>query len=281
MNITQEHIIRAIAKYKYCTQEQLNQFITLHYQTIYKHISTLVELNLIGKIRYAMPTGRGGSLQYLYHLTNKGARVVSESLRIPYEHIQVPSRNQIMVANDYFHRISTVNSQMSFDRWMNEQGLSEIFFITYFHKGTGSRRTPEQTGKFRSATCLEFPDESHIDPDVILMYEKQDNQKLLYCMEVFNGNDTKRVVTQLKKLLSAVGFGLPSKKYHHNKDSRILATFEHESNMQAVIKRFAEDTTLPKGVINYLFFNLAEKVHHNFGNDWLDLQQNKHNLNEF
>jgi len=241
----------------------------------------LVKMDLLGIIRYAIPLGKGGSLEYLYHLTTQGARAITESLRIPYEEIQVPTRNQIMIANDYFHRISTINTQMSFDNWIEKNEFNEVFFTTYFHKSTGSRRNPEQTGKFMSATCLEFENGSHSDPDVIFMYEKPNNGRFLYCLEVFNGHDTKRVIKQLKNLLSAVQQGLPTKKHNHNKDSRILSTFEHESNMQAVIKRLAEDITLPKGVEKYLFFNLAEKVHQNFGKNWIDLQNKFYDLAEF
>lgn len=281
MNITQEKIIRHIARYKYCTQSQLLKKIPVHYQTIYNHLSVLVELNLLNKIRYAPPMGKGGSLEHLYHLTSKGARVIAESLRINFEEIQVPTRNQIMVANDYFHRISTVNTYISFDNWIEQHKFNGLFFTSYFHRGTGSNRNPAVTGKFRSATCLEFPDGNHIDPDVIFMYEKPNGSRLLYCLEVFNGNDTKRVVEQLKKVLSAVKHGLPTKKYNHNKDSRILATFEHESNMQAVLKRLSEDSALPKGAEKYIFLNVAEKVHQDFGHKWLDIQYKQWDLSEF
>ena len=51
--------------------------------------------------------------------------------------------------------------------------------------------------------------------------------------------------------------------------------------MQAVIKRLSEDVALPKGAEKYIFLNVADKVHQDFGQNWLDIQSKQWDLSEF
>lgn len=276
MNIGQEQVMRYIAHYKYLTLNLLEDLTGYHYQTVWEYSKYLLELKFVNKTNYGIGNAQQGRLSSIYYLTNKGATFLLEHTELEEYEIKHPSRNSIILTNDYFHRLNSVQTHISYDRFIKSQGYESLALHTYYDKGTGSQRSKSQ--KFQSATRLDFPDGSHIEPDLIAWYQTPTQDKLMFCIEVYNGNDTKRVLTQLYKLLKATQLGLAPLRYGHNKDNRILVIFEHESNMQAVVKKLSENTTLPNGIENYLFFNLTEKIRDNFGRKWLDIKYKHHDL---
>jgi hypothetical protein len=277
MNIGQEQVIRQIAHYKYLTLNLLEQLTDYHYQTVWEYSKYLSDLGFINKSNYGIGNAKQGRLSSILHLTNKGAKFLLEHTELEEHEVKHPSRNSIILTNDYFHRLNSVQTHISYDQFIKTHGYESLALHTYYDKGTGSQRSIKQ--KFQSATRLDFSDGTHIEPDLIAWYQKPDKKRLLFCIEVYNGHDTKRVITQLYKLLKATQLGLAPIRYGHDKDNRVLVIFEHESNMQAVLKKLSA-TTLPDGVERYLFFNLIERVSTDFGYKWLDLNYKQHNLHD-
>ena len=106
------------------------------------------------------------------------------------------------------------------------------------------------------------------------------SNSFLFCLEVYNGKDTKRVTEQVRKLVYATFEGVPSEKYGHNKANRILIIFQYDSYKQTAIERIKNDPYLMQfeGIAGFLLFNSTELSKKDFGSSWSDLEGKKIDL---
>lgn len=275
----QANFLTALAKFKYMSRSQFVAYqVAKKNPSLQNNLTILREKKLINRYGFAtVPTK--GRMEDLYFLTEKGAKIVSENLDIPLDLVKYPNRSTTEFKNDYSHRVATVNTMISFVLWAKKQGYEIDFFDTYYDK-VGSQRKSE-TG-VQSKTRLDLPNQTNISPDSIIKYDGQD-KSYLFCIEVYNGKDTKRVIEQLRKLSYATFEGIPSKKYNHPKGNRNLIIFEHESYMQATIDRIKQDPYLGQfeGLERFFYFKSIEAVKNDFGGSWSDLEGKKWDLSEF
>ena len=272
----QTAILSSIAKYKYLT---VNHFKALKIgssdRLIRDNLKILRERKLTEKMSFGTIPIKG-RFQDLHFLTERGAKMLIESLELEPEEVKHPSSASTFFKNDYLHRVSTIDLMISFNQWTEKNGYIIDLFDTYFDK-VGSQRATE-TG-VQSKTRFDLPNGKNISPDAVIKYEAN-GKNYLFCLEVYNGKDTKRVIEQIRKLTYATFEGIPSKKYNHNKTNRNLILFEFEDYKNYAIDRIKKDPYLSQfeGLEKVLFFSSIEAQKLDFGANWTDLNGKIQNL---
>ncbi|GEM_PF-4266585 len=89
---------------------------------------------------------------------------------------------------------------IAFDEWVNTTKHVKLFFDVYFDT-VGSQRDKSK-GTLKRMTRVDLDLENFIDPDGIFAYQ-DDLVVRLFTLEVANGQDSKRVIEQIKKNLFA------------------------------------------------------------------------------
>lgn len=272
----QTAILTSIAKYKYLT---VNHFKALKIgssdRLIRDNLKILRERKLTEKMSFGTIPIKG-RFQDLHFLTERGAKMLIENLNLEPEEVKHPSRASTFFKNDYLHRVSTIDLMISFNQWTEKNGYIIDFFDTYFDK-VGSQRATE-TG-VQSKTRFDLPNGQNISPDAVVKYEAN-GKNYLFCLEVYNGKDTKRVTEQIRKLTYATFEGIPSKKYNHNKTNRNLILFEFDDYKDYAIDRIKKDAYLSQfeGLEQLFFFASIETQKIDFGTNWIDLNGKNRNL---
>lgn len=272
----QTAILSSIAKYKYLT---VNHFKALKIGSSDRLIRDNLKILRDRKLTEKMSFGTipiKGRFQDLHFLTERGAKMLIESLDLEPEEVKHPSRASTFFKNDYLHRVSTIDLMISFNQWAEKNGYIIDLFDTYFDK-VGSQRATE-TG-VQSKTRFDLPNGKNISPDAVIKYEAN-GKNYLFCLEVYNGKDTKRVIEQIRKLTYATFEGIPSKKYNHNKTNRNLILFEFDDYKNYAIDRIKKDPYLSQfeGLEKVFFFSSIEAQKVDFGANWTDLNGKSQNI---
>lgn len=292
----QEKIIRALGHYKYLGVSQLSKAGCGFIEKMRQNVRKLRDLGLIDTIRFG-GFGNHSKAEDMHFLTLKGARLLLEydtMLSLP--DIKFPKQTTSVFFNDYWHRHTFLNTQIAYHSWITTQeDCTPLFFDRYFDK-FGNNRTPspgvlgavggsdhlsgdgetsdDEPGSskktIKSATYMELPDGSHYSPDGLFAYEKSSGKKFLYLLEVYRGKDTQRTFSQLLKGLQATSEGVPSQKYGLTVANRILATFEHEGNLEAVRTRLRHDPWA-RTAEKFIFFGVDEVIQRHFPTGWRDI----------
>lgn len=280
-----EQILRHLAHYKFLTLSQLVRLQTGEKSYVSSRLKLLRDDRFVGVSEYGGVFKRGhGRAENINYLLSKGVRLLEESFAELEGAIHYPKNIDATFRNDYFHRISTVNTQVAFELWASKKGYEPLFFHTYFHK-VGSAKKTKENNPLKSITRVVFPDGSFVEPDCIAGYETG-NKRLLLVIEVSNGKDTTRVVEQVKRLAGALSLGLVTKLYQETYgiqvSPRILCTLETPEMLRLVLKRIREDSFFTKGWMEQaFFFQVADNVKEEFGLEWFNIREQKTDLSVF
>lgn len=281
-----ENILRLLGHYKYMTLAHLVKAGSGGKSYTSTRVKKLREGGLIGVSQYGgvYKSGGGGRAENINYLLPRGAKLLAENNGMGLEQIHYPKNIDGIFRNDYFHRISTVSTQISFELWAKRLDYEVLFFETYFHK-VGSAKTAKDDNPLRSITRVSFADGSFIEPDAIFAVDKGD-KKLFFCLEVHNGVDVSRLVEQMKRISRAVAKGfitdLYKEKYWLAQTPRILCTVETENMLSLVLKRIRADTFFtPAWMRDVFLFNVADKVWEDFDNAWQSIEGKSFNLFTF
>lgn len=187
-----------------------------------------------------------------------------ESGELDEDEILSPKGRATHFTQDYFHRKYTIDFQIAITKTAEQEGMEVAFFDRYFDK-VGSNRKGDSV----SIAKITLGKNAYLIPDAVFLLEHE-QEKYFYCAEIYNGKDTKRVVTQLEKHVRALETGSPSIKYGIDKGNRVLCLFEHLSIQQAVIKRLRGDEFFANVTEYFLFKHLDDLKTAPFDN-WLNL----------
>lgn len=260
----QERILRKLATHKYLTVSQLVKLKVGIKNRIYEALKKLIDAKLVKFADYKALLRYGKQLERIHFLTPKGATLLVENTpNLHYDNIRYPKSSTTLFTHDYFHRVSTINTQISIFEWSAKHSFDLIRYDTYFDV-IGSRKK-HQKEPMHAVTRIEFGNGHFLDPDSIVIYQKPMRKAQILLIEVYNGRDTKRVIEQLRKHVYTVKHGLAASKYQLEVVTKVCCTFEHESNLQAVLKRVEIDPYFQfDGIEDYFFLGLHEKAMKNF-----------------
>lgn len=275
----EEGILKYLAHYKYMTLGQLIKLDVGGKTYTSTRLKKLREAGFVGVSQYGgvYKSGGGGRAENINYLLPKGAKFLAENNNdFNIDKIHYPKNIDGIFRNDYFHRISTVNTQISFELWAKRLGYDVLFFDTYFHK-LGSAKTAKDDNPLRSITRITFADNSFIEPDAIFAANAE-NKKYFFCLEVHNGNDVTRLIDALKRISRAIAQGLITNLYKEKlgaeKSPRILCTLENEKMLHLVQKRMCNDTFFEPAWMKQAFLlNVAQNVWDDFDNGWQNMVQ--------
>lgn len=273
-----EQMLRSLAQYKYLTVSHfLSLGISISPVATNKALRSLRKEKFTDKaIHISVPSSPKGKIarrvrhEDLHYLTPKGAKFLDGETELALSFIRYPKKPKQTLSNDYLHRISTVSIHISYDKWIQENGFVERDFLVYYDK----RGLYGEGKSFKSETRIDFDDGSHYSPDVIFSYSKEQGSPLLYCLEVYNGNRTKYVVEQLKKLFWIIEKTTKiGEKVKLKKIPRILCVFDNEPLLKNTIDRVKKDSFFSfQGIEQLLFLNLDKQVWEQFGKDWINIE---------
>lgn len=277
-----ERILKHLAHYKFLTLSQLVRLKTGEKSYVSSRLKLLRIDGYTAVSEYGGVFKAGeGRAENIHYLLPKGVKLLEENFAELEGKIHHPKNIDVSFRNDYFHRISTVNTHIAFELWAREKGYTPLFFHTYFHK-VGSAKKTRENNPLKSVTRVTFTDGSFIEPDCIAGYDTG-NKRWLLVIEVNNGKDTTRIVDQIKKISVALLHGLITKMYQQshqiNVSPRVLCTVETADMLRLVLKRIKADTFFSKEWMQKaFFFQVADTLKENFGDEWLNILEQKTNL---
>ena len=92
---------------------------------------------------------------------------------------------------------------------------------------------------------------------------KVDDEMKIYTFEIYNGQDTKRVMQQLQKHILSLQEGLPSIALNEKKGSKVLLLFDSVACMIAVKYRVCSDSNF-LNFKNLFLFSDTKTININF-----------------
>lgn len=281
-----EAILHQLGHFKYLTLAQLVKLGVGERSYVSTRLKKLRVDGFVGVSEYGGVYKKGhGRAENINYLLPKGAKLLVENSKgLDIGQVHYPKNIDGIFRNDYLHRISTVNSQIACEQWLNQQGYPLIFFDTYFHK-LGSSKKAKDNNPLRSITRVTFADGTFIEPDAVFAYDMPTKRQMMV-LECQNGTDTTRHVSQLKKLAHVLAQGLITEHYKEQYDiqtnPRILVTLETEDMLRLVLKRIQADPFFaPAWMGKAFFFQVAESVWQGFGSGWLNIHGEQVDLLDF
>ena len=284
---TKEQILRHLATYKYLTVSQLLQDlkVQLSPQKCRQYLNEMrTRQSLTGRMACsAVPQGvnkqsmvRRVRHEDLHYLTNKGAEFLDDSTELSLPDIRFARKLKTTLSNDYFHRISTVSINISFDKWVRKHGFHPLCFLVYYDK----RGIVKENEDFKAETRLDFDDGRHYTPDVICAFDK-DGEPFLFVLEVYHGNRTTYAFEQLKKLFLIIEHHTQkiAEKARVSKTPRVLCVFDNDTLLENVRSKVKADSFFAReGLQELLYFNRDNQVWEDFGKDWQKMNGEKLDL---
>lgn len=196
-----------------------------------------------------------GKREYLYHLHPRGKKYLIQDLNHLPEDIKAPINPNVRVGMLYWHRKYVIDFEIALNLWADEQDIAIEFFDRDFDKVGNSRRDKD----LRAKTRVELVDGRYFIPDANFMLDTITKGRKLYCLEMHNDKNTKKLIKQLKNHIRAIELASPTKKYNFNKANRVLVLFQYASIKKATLERikgtqwFAEFT-------NYFLFKTLDEL---------------------
>lgn len=263
LNRAKQQILENLGQYKFLTNSQL---VKLRIDKSKQNVNKYVKQMRDKKKPWVKTASFGvvpkvGKLEGVHYLTRHGKDILLE-LGVDEAEILYPKSNTRLFSQDYFHRKSVIDFQISLFNGQHE-GAKVDFFHRYFDK-MGSNRTRE---RLQAKTKITIKDSRYIISDAIF-FLSGNLEKRLFCFEMCNGYDSGRIVKQLTQYVDALKEGSPSIKYHLNKSCKVLCVFEHQSTMLAVIRRL-QPLTYFKNMAPFFFF--ATQEGNEYLNHWVDM----------
>jgi len=175
--------------------------------------------------------------------------------------VKMPIWTSTMFFRDYYHRTNAIDFQIELYLYVLKNRWTIALYDTYYDY-TWANKT---NSPLKAKTKLTFKDWTFFIPDAILKIKLQ-NQIKIFIFEIYNWNDTKRVVSQLCKHIQSLKEWLPSIALNENIGSRVLLLFDTKNASEAVINRISNDDRF-ENFINLFLFNDADTIKSNF-NSW-------------
>lgn len=261
---SQQKILVALATFKYLTSGQLLFLEVMSDRAnINKNIGLLKNRYkpIIGSVAFGVHP-KLGKLQSVHYLTPYGAMLLKENFGERF-FVRFPKGKNGLFQQDYFHRINTINVHIAFNRWAMVNDLDLLFFRAYFDKLT----TGKEKG-YRAESAIIVNEKEYLIADALCMLQTPRREEL-YAIEMFNGDDTSRVLSSLFYHLQALSNGEPSKQFGLEYGSRVLCVFELENYKKHAMKRLSEDSRFASAKKHFLFKSLEELSVDAFFDWWL------------
>jgi hypothetical protein len=260
-------VLESLALFKYLSVNQLIRLrVSLYPQSFTNVFKELALHNMIWVIRFGVDPKRW-KIPNIYYLKDNGVKFLVQEFNLKKERIKYPIGTSSMFFKDYYHRVSCIDFQIEMvlyliSKWWEMMQYSSYFdkigcnrwivknkklnlksknskgnFIWKLNTSRGSSKKYEELYDWTlTSKCkLYFRDWSYFIPDGLMMYRVDWNVKIA-TLEMYNGNDTKRVVRQLIQHIESLKQWLPSLEFDVKIWSRVFVLFESKSAMVSLIE---------------------------------------------
>ena len=265
----QTRILESLNRYKYLTPSQLQRIgISISLPVIWRELRKLRSLpsekqSLIGMISFPASM-RVEHVERVHYLTEKGAQVLADIHGVDPSELDFQKVTSVY-HRDYWHRKWCVDFHIWLTQALNAApwDVEIAVWDRYFDK-IGANRTKNQARhRLRAKTRLDlgrddFQKNNYIIPDVnfVLRSVNTPEKTALFCLEMCNGKNAKRVLQQIAKHAVAMRHGAMAERYGIRQNYRALFLFAERGLMNAVIRRLGE---IGKESFRHLiFFGLLE-----------------------
>lgn len=274
---TESNILLALAQFKFLTTSQLMRLGVTKNKS---HLSrTLSQLKDTKPLVATIPFSKGNrgnktfdpyqeAYENVAYLLPRGAKALMQEFQMQPHQINYP-KGQNISYKDYYHRHRTIDNHLALAAAIEQKGFELLFFHHYFDKIGNNRSLKNQ----RAKTKIDLTNKRYIIADACFAIET-DKFNELYCVEMHNGKESKRILKELVNYSEALQLGSATLKYQEEygckRGARILNVFTYPNTMQAVLRRIVEEKTLhPKAYQFYLFKTWEEvKNGDSFFEDW-------------
>lgn len=252
----QTRILEALERYRFLTASQFKQIgISPSLPVIWRSLRelSLGKRSLVGTINFPAHM-RVERVERVHYLTRYGAAVLADILGCERDELDFCG-TPATYHRDYWHRRYCVD----FHLWLTQAleaapwEVEIAVFDRYFDKTGANRTENRQLGPLRAKTRVELDSGHYLIPDVTFVLESAGAaaQRVVYSLEMTNGRNTKRILTQLAKHGAAMRCGVVSRAYGVSYPHRALFLFSENGRLEAVEKRIAE--TVPSEVWPLIF----------------------------
>jgi hypothetical protein len=204
-----------------------------------------------------------GRLSSIFYLTRWGAEILADYNRSDVSGIRY-QKSRRLFQNDYFHRLYTVDYHITLREWVEKENALVDFFDTYFDK-TYVGRAGNPARKLHARTRVTLP-KGFIVPDIIHGLTLANGNQRMTTVEIHNGRDTKRFLSQMERHAQALEHGAINEKYKRFIPYSVLWIFEHESTMQAAAKRLRQREDW-QGFQGHITFNTLKNIREGSGKE--------------
>jgi hypothetical protein len=226
--------LRLIGKYGYVTPSLLSYAGVGTDKLTRAILADLVSKKLLHRLVFSDAAQRPGRNEYFYALNEAGANILVELDHIEKEDINYPSNPRSTFSTDYYHRKTMIKTNIYIDRMCKDKNLDLRFFHTYY---TSRKGVKQARGHFQRSTKFSWPDNPKgIWSDGIFCLEKAGNPAL-WCLEIHNGDDTKRLLEQLAAYCYALSVGQPALTYGLKVPTYILILMELPNYIHYICER--------------------------------------------
>ena len=266
---SQTKVMSALARYKFLTSSQMvgQLGIMSHEKNLNTQLRLLRAMSrpFIGSNTFgAIP--KLGRLESLHYLTKRGAKILIEELGYDPEKILMPTDTSKLFYQDYFHRKFTIDCHIAIQMWADLHGIEMIFFDRYFDK-VGNNRIAKN---MKAKTKIMIKGDQYIIADGIFMIRLADGYEI-FCLEMYNGQNTIRTINQLKKHIEVFELGSLSDQYGLDYAHQVLCVFEEQSLLEAVLERARNDVAFTYVKEFFLCKTLAQMNPHTLVDNWVNL----------
>ncbi len=269
----QENALIALGRHMYLTLSQLLDLNvgTTQYTYLWKQMASLRDrrIPLVNCTTFSIPEPKKGRVESLYSLSHHGKKILISDFGVKEEELKAPVGG-FVAYKDYHHRKSTIDFQISLEKWCAQSNVPLFNFETYFDK-TGNNRTDKN---LRARTRVDLGQDFIVPDAVFKLLGKKEVE--LFLFEMHNGKDSKRMLRQLHNHAAAMVSRAVHKKYGYDLDKsyRILCLFEFSSTLKCVIERAREEKSLSRIEKFFLLKSLEGQQGSNFWEEWRTLYGN-------
>src|SRR5262249_15906813 len=150
-------------------------------------------------------------------------------------------------ANDYFHRVHTIDCHIAVCQWATSADNSVEFFDTYFDHS--SARRPRTQVRLRKGVII---------PDAVFRLVDPDGEARLFALEMYNRRQTHRVEQELARYLLALKHEAIEEAYSHPAALRVLCVFDEPSALDLVLKRVVRQPDFQTFGAQFFFKTLTD-----------------------
>lgn len=226
-------ILEALAIYKFLTYTQLLDVgVSSSASYIREKAKELVNRKYVAQFNYGVHAELG-RYPLVCYLLPKGEKALLEfgweekNIRI----LKGRSASNKYV-NDYFHRRGVVDYHISLVKQAQREGFQIELFQTYFDHSGSVRK-----GNNLTALTAIRTKKSYFVADAVYIISKN-SERSLFCFELHNGKNTKKMLAQLDAYVEAIYLGSAAEKYNIKKSPNVICVFEDNGCMEAVKERF-------------------------------------------